>query len=139
MNELYRPRCSGFQRYVTSMPANWLCPSFERAARVARSDLDVVVLADVLEGLQVGVVDEIVQVVTLEDIGHVALEHFAGRFDERVHGFAIDLLTEMPSSLKPFVAEEVVDHQRLIDPGPHVRVPCVVLTEQRLELARLSR
>ena len=84
------------------------------------------------------VVDNNVSKAFHEDVCHAAFERFAGRLDVRVPRIRNRLADGDAVVVEAFVAEEVVDDQRLIDPRPHVRVPGVVLAEQRFELAGLG-
>src|SRR5207302_1308475 len=81
------------------------------------------------------VIDEVIESAALEDIRDAAFEYFTGRLNVRVPRIRDRLADGDPVVVEAFVAEEVVDHQRLIDPRPHVRVPRVVLAEECLELA----
>src|ERR1051325_9044189 len=104
----------------------------------ARAHFDVAVLRDVVEGLEMAEVGEVARPVAAED-GFVSVHHLDGAFDERVEAVREDLAHGDAAAVEPFLAEEIVDDERLVDPRRLVGMPRVDLAEVRLELADLGR
>ena len=85
------------------------------------------------------VVEEVLLGAALENIFDIAFEDFAGGLEIDVPRIGERLTERDARVVEAFLTEQVVNHQRLVDPWPHMRVPGVVLAEIGLHLSHLCR
>ena len=85
------------------------------------------------------VIEQIVRTAPLKYVRYVTGEDLSCCLQERIPRIRNDFADGDARVIEAFVAEEIVNDQRLIDPRPDVRVPCVVFAEEGFHLSDLRR